>query len=219
MGTVAIVPIRGAHEAKTRLSPLFSGHERVGLAWSMLRHVLDVLGDCPAVDQIVVVTREPDETLRQVGPDPRRTILFQPVGHSGLNAALDLGRDWAVSNGYEAMLVLPADLPMLDVADVREMIRAGKQAVIAPDRHGSGTNALFLAHGPLILRRFVFAFGTESFQHHHAEARRHGIEMATTYTPGLQRDLDTPDDWQELPIETRQSLLASVRCAMRTMTC
>lgn len=213
MRTVTIVPIRGAHRAKTRLSPIFPECERASLAWSMLTHVLDVLDACPVVDHILIVTRESDETLRQIGPNPRHAILFQPVEHTGLNAALDLGRDWAVTNGYGAMLILPADLPLLATSDVESMIRVDRPAVIAPDRHGSGTNALFLQLDSASPQQFAFAFGDRSYQRHHSEAERLGIAMTTARTPGLECDLDSPEDWRDLPLEVRQDLLARVKAA------
>ncbi len=213
MRTVAVVPIRGAHGAKTRLSPVFAEHERASLAWTMLTHVLDVLDTSPVIDQTLVVTRESDETLRQIRPDPRHAVLFQPVEHTGLNAALDLGRDWAVANGYDAMLVLPADLPILAPADVESMVRPDAPAVIAPDRHGSGTNALFLRLDSAHPQQFAFAFGHQSYHRHHTEADRLVIEMATAKAPGLECDLDSPDDWWDLPTEVRQRLLDCVRRA------
>ncbi|HEV2073892.1 MAG TPA: 2-phospho-L-lactate guanylyltransferase [Thermomicrobiales bacterium] len=213
MRTVAVVPIRGAHGAKTRLSPIFAEHERASLAWSMLTHVLDVLDACPGIDTTLIVTRESDETLRQIGPDPRHTVLFQPVEHTGLNAALDLGRDWALTHSYDAMLVLPADLPILAPADVESMVRPDAPAVIAPDRHGSGTNALFLRLDSAHPQQFAFAFGSQSYHRHHAEADRLGIQMKTARAPGLECDLDSPEDWRDLPIAIRQRLLDCVQRA------
>jgi 2-phospho-L-lactate guanylyltransferase len=213
MRTVAVVPIRGAHGAKTRLSPVFAEHERASLAWAMLTHVLDVLGTSPVIDQTLIVTRESDETLRQIGPEPRHAVLFQPIEHTGLNAALDLGRDWAMANGFGAMLVLPADLPILDPVDVESMVRPDAPTVIAPDRHGSGTNALFLRLDSAHPQQFAFAFGHQSYHRHHAEAERLGIEMATARTPGLECDLDSPEDWHDLPIAVRQCLLDCVQRA------
>jgi len=210
MRTLAVVPMRGAVGAKTRLAPIFCPEERACLAWTMLTHVLDAIAASGAVDHTLVVSREPDEVRRQVGDAPNQTILSQPPGLGGLNAALALARDWAVAHGYEAMLVLPGDLPLLHPADVAHVARLPEPVVFTPDRHGSGTNALLLRLERPETHAFAFAFGAKSFHHHADEARRIGLDAATAIAPGIARDLDTPEDWRALPPETRERLLAAI---------
>ena len=219
MRTVAVVPMRGASGAKTRLAPIFSAEERACLAWTMLAHVLDAIEASGAVDHTLVVSREPDEVRRQVGDAPRQTILQQSPEHHGLNAALDLGREWAVAHGDEAMLVLPGDLPLLHPADVAHVVRLPEPVVLTPDRHGAGTNALLLRLDRPETRSFAFAFGAKSFRHHADEARRLGLDAATALAPGIARDLDTPEDWRDLPVPLRKRLLdaiAAPACATTT---
>jgi len=171
--------------------------------------VLDASG---AIDHMLIVAREPEEMARQLGEAPNPTVLPQPETLTGLNAALELGREWARAQGFTAMLVLPGDLPLLDAADVHTMALSDASVVIAPDRHGEGTNALFLR---LDLEegehRFAFAFGTGSFRHHRSEARRLGLDHATMSAPGIALDLDTPEDWLDLPADVREALCAGIR--------
>ena len=66
-------------------------------------------------------------------------------------------------------------------------------AVIAPDRHGTGTNALCLSAG----LAFETRFGEDSFRAHIAGARRLGATATTRPTLGLGLDIDTETDWDD----------------------
>jgi 2-phospho-L-lactate guanylyltransferase len=90
------------------------------------------------------------------------------------------------------MLALPTDLPMLSSDSLREMLmarEAGAQVVIAPDRHGLGTNALLTPLPPL-----RFSFGPASRHAHERAAAARGWRSALLVRPGLAWDVDTPDD-------------------------
>jgi 2-phospho-L-lactate/phosphoenolpyruvate guanylyltransferase len=182
----------------------------------MLHHTLAAVESSGAIDHTLIVTREPEEVLDHISITGRRSILRQLPDRSGLNAALDLARDWAIADGFDAMLVLPGDLPTVTGPDVDTIAREPGPVVIAPDRHRSGTNALLLrlcatdragneAHG-----RFAFHFGSQSYRLHAAEAGRLGLKIETLNLRGVAFDLDTPEDWHLLPVATRDRLLAAM---------
>jgi 2-phospho-L-lactate guanylyltransferase len=62
--------------------------------------------------------------------------------------------------------------------------------VIAPCRHGTGTNALLILPPGLI----PFAFGPDSFAAHCAAARAAGVEPVIYRSATIALDLDTPED-------------------------
>jgi 2-phospho-L-lactate guanylyltransferase len=195
--TLAVIPFRGRPSAKSRLSTLFSAQQRELIACRVLDHVLTVIGESGAVDHILVVTSDDEAPVIPLGLVRQTTVLQQPPGCVGLNAAIGFGRDWAVSQQYEAMLIVLPDLPMLKVGDVRSMVRDDAAVVLAPDRHGAGTNALSLHLGQMLRHRrqpFRFGFGDKSARNHVAEAKRLGIDPVTIVATGLQHDLDTPED-------------------------
>jgi 2-phospho-L-lactate guanylyltransferase len=66
--------------------------------------------------------------------------------------------------------------------------------VIAPCRHGTGTNALLLRPPGLI----PFSFGPDSLSAHCAAARAAGVEPIIYRDERVAFDLDTPEDWEEL---------------------
>lgn len=114
---------------------------------------------------------------------------WEPDRGTGLNAELDRVR---AARGAASLLVIHADLPRLSGEDVRALLAAAEMhgAAIAPDRAGVGTNAIALARGvPL-----PFAFGADSFARH--EAALPGA--AAVRRDGLARDVDTPEDLDEL---------------------
>jgi 2-phospho-L-lactate guanylyltransferase len=88
------------------------------------------------------------------------------------------------------------DLPLVTAVDVTALTALSRPdtAVIAPDRHGSGTNALVLqpADG---LR---FAFGAHSLQRHIAAAQARGWSVQRYDQPRMAFDLDTADDLRAL---------------------
>jgi 2-phospho-L-lactate guanylyltransferase len=90
--------------------------------------------------------------------------------------------------GDTRVAVIHGDLPFLTVDDVSALLASGENGYgIAPDRHGSGTNAMALRDAC----GFSFGFGQNSFHYHSAQAkgraqiiRRHGLAF----------DIDTADD-------------------------
>ncbi|MDQ4044448.1 MAG: 2-phospho-L-lactate guanylyltransferase [Chloroflexota bacterium] len=205
--TLAVVPVRGTTRTKTRLAPLFSAGARACLVRHMLLHVLDTIERSGGVDHTLIITRDPGALPDHVAASPSCTVVAQ--SGEGLNAAILLGRDRAVAGGYDRMLAILPDLPMLTPGDVRALLAEPAAAVLAPDRHGTGTNALLLRLCDAT-ERLQFAFGSRSAVRHIAEIERLGLRWATVDTRGLQHDLDTPEDWAKLPEDVRATLLTCI---------
>ena len=148
----ALIPVKRLADAKSRLTPPFSGDERAALTLAMLRHVIAAAQASGELARITVIS--PDMTVLDVAETLGVVALRQ---HSeGLNPALDEGRSDAVIHDAEAVLVLHADLPHLQPADIAMMVRLlpPTGAVLAPDYTGSGTNALLIAPPDALPFRF-----------------------------------------------------------------
>ncbi|MDQ2853975.1 MAG: 2-phospho-L-lactate guanylyltransferase [Chloroflexota bacterium] len=187
MSVRIIVPHRGLAAAKTRLAPVLDDAEREALARRLLERVLRVAHE--ACGDVVVIT--PSEALQaQVSAAGARLVVQRGMG---LNAGLEQARREALGDGIDSLLVLHGDLPNLGADDIAALLAAVPQpggVAIAPDRTGSGTNALALRPPDAI----GFRFGVGSFDAHRAEAEAAGVALAEVHRPGLAFDLDTPED-------------------------
>ncbi len=192
--TVAVVPVKGLLHAKTRLASRLSPAQRADLARDMLAHVLDALDQSEAITAIAVISPRLEELRLPAGV----TLLLQ--SENGLNALLEQGRDWAASQGADALLLAFADLPLLFPADINSMVRLGEPdhtVELAPDRHDQGTN-LMLLHPPTLI---PFSFGPNSYEAHRAAALTAGAKLEVYRSPGTSLDIDTPDDLACLVME------------------
>jgi 2-phospho-L-lactate guanylyltransferase len=115
----------------------------------------------------------------------------------GLNPALEEGRRWAMGRGASVLLVLPADLPLLDAQDVRAVLEEGGEApsvTISPDGARVGTNALMLRPPDAL----PFVIGLGSYEAHQQAARERGLDLRVLERPHLSFDLDTAEDLARL---------------------
>ncbi len=96
------------------------------------------------------------------------------------------------ARGADAMLTLPADLPLLtadDILQLYDLALSDVEVAIAPS-HDGGTNALLLCPPDAI----EFAFGEDSFRRHLEQAASSGRRYAIYRSETLDRDLDLPGD-------------------------
>jgi len=185
--TSVIVPVQAFDHAKSRLGAVLDPEERRDLVEHLLRGTVSTALATPGVVEVVVVSPDP-EVLALAEAAGARTVLQQS---RGLNPALHEAR--AASSG-DRLLVLPADLPGLTASDVASVIAAGDAAgspsvVLAPDRHGRGTNALLLDPPDVIDP----AFGGDSRAGHAWLAASADIPFVEVRGI-LDLDVDTPED-------------------------
>ncbi|WP_435737073.1 2-phospho-L-lactate guanylyltransferase [Cellulosimicrobium sp. PMB13] len=155
----------------------------------------------------------------------RLRIVLQPADRPGLNEAVEVGRELATQDGPVRLLVAHADLPALATDDVAALLAEDAPVVVATDRHRSGTNLLVLSGDAVVApnttwgpdsaaerpsgrarQGFRFRFGVDSLAAHLAEAELLGLRAAVVHRPGTATDLDTIDDWGELPAEVRAAV-------------
>ncbi|MFI6425680.1 2-phospho-L-lactate guanylyltransferase [Promicromonospora sp. NPDC050880] len=199
-GTTAVVPLRDGVSGKSRLAAVLDAASRRRLVRVLARHVVATLLASDGIGQVVVVTADPAfarDTLAGLEVE----VLEQPADRPGLNPALEHARAHllAASPRSVRLLVAHADLPALTPADVTALLAQDVPVVIATDRNRSGTNLLLLPSGA----GFRFRFGTGSLAAHLAEAETRGLATTVVDRPGTAVDLDTADDWSQLPDEVR----------------
>ena len=191
-GVYAVVPVKDLRGTKSRLAPVLDPGARAGLTLYMMGRVVGGIREAGIEDVCVV---SPDRIVLEEAKRRGATPLLQES--RGLNPALEEGRRRAMGLGASKLLVLPADLPLLDAEDVLAVLgeTGGEPSVvIAPDGARSGTNAL-LIQPPDVL---PFAFGTGSFEAHLGAARRRGLDVRVCERSHLAFDLDTAGDLAHL---------------------
>ena len=192
MSLSAVVPVQRLETAKSRLASVLSPQERSELVLTLFDNVMTSLTGSSAVRRIVVVSPDPQVL------DVSRRWQAERVEQSGrgLNAAIRLGRDHAVSLGAESILIVLADLPRLTSDDVDLMVNRSlaMSVTMAPDRHGRGTNAMILRPPDAIEP----SFGVDSLLKHQHEVEQLGLNASTFKSPGTAFDVDTVDDLIDL---------------------
>ena len=186
----AIVPVKPLRRGKSRLAGTLSEDERTELNRSLLQNTLKTFADLKEVEEVLVISRDP-QALAIARHQGARTV--REDGQPELNTALRRATVIAQVYATRGVLVLPADLPLVTRDDVLTLIeRAGEPpaVVIAPDRHGTGTNALLISPAGLI----EYDFGENSFQRHCERAREAGARLEIVNLPTLGLDLDLPED-------------------------
>jgi 2-phospho-L-lactate/phosphoenolpyruvate guanylyltransferase len=201
MRTVAILPIKSFGEAKQRLAHEFDAPTRRALAQAMFSDVLVALRRTTSVDEIVVVTSD-NGAQRIAGGYGAMVLDDDDRGH---NVAALNGIRHALMSGADRTLLVPGDSPMLDPKELDEVLARpvpDRSALIVPDRHGTGTNALVLTPPEAMTP----AFGPGSCQRHVEHAHAEKTEPEVVKLSSLALDVDTPEDLAEL-----QNALATSR--------
>ncbi len=187
--TIAILPVRTLRDGKRRLAGVLSPAQRSALVQGMLLRVVRALKGAGCIERVIVVS--PDAELLDWVQQMAVWPIKQP--DQGLNAGLEYARGVVGAQvPRAALLIVLPDLPQLQAADIAGIVAAGapETVVAAPDRHGQGTNALWLPPGATL----PFAFGPDSLRQHLLGAEQLGMRMRQYHAPGTAFDLDTAED-------------------------
>src|SRR5207244_840858 len=140
-----------------------------------------------------------------VTADAAARRLADRYGAEVTSAAAGAGHSAAVAAAAQrlaaqrlAMLALPADIPLVEPADVRQLVAAhrdaGDEFAIVPAHDQRGSNAVLCAPADAVPLRF----GDDSFFPHLAAARARGLAPKVLRLPRIALDIDTPDDLAQL---------------------
>ncbi len=138
----AIIPVKPLRRGKSRLSSVLSLEARTALNHYLLSNTLEMLASVSEIEYSLVVSRDP-EALTIAREYGARTV--QEQGSPQLNIALTRATMVAISHSVQGVLIVPADLPLITVEDIHEVLKRAVNppvVVITPDRHRQGTNAL-----------------------------------------------------------------------------
>jgi 2-phospho-L-lactate guanylyltransferase len=205
MITWAIIPVKPLRDSKSRLAGILPARKRAQLTVDILRRTLEILDNSPAIDRTLVVSRDP-AVLKEARLGGASTYV--ETDRQDLNLALTRAAHVATAQHADCLLILPADLPLIEPADVEMILSALKPSsdsknginlghlqrtmAICTDHMQDGTNALAIC--PPV--GFKFQYGPGSFQLHLDEAERLGMARRIVHAPSIKFDLDTEEDWR-----------------------
>jgi 2-phospho-L-lactate guanylyltransferase len=214
MRTLAILPIKNLDQAKQRLSPELDPTPRRALVEAMFSDTLVALRRARALPDVLVISS--DSRAQRIAEGYGATVLTD--ADSGHNDAALIGLRRAGDLGIDRALLLPADCPLIDPAELDQLAQwptPARCVLVVPDRHGTGTNGLLL-HPPDAMAP---SFGEGSHARHLGNARAAGVHAETVELPSLALDLDTADDLSviEQTLASRRGGAAHTRGMLRQL--
>ena len=212
MRTAAILPVKSFGAAKQRLGSLLGSGSRHALAQAMFQDVLASLRKVEGIETVVVVASEPSVEFAT----EEQVVLLEDEVRDGQSPAALAGIRWAVENGFERVLLVPGDTPLLSATEVDALLADAPEAVvIVPDRHGTGTNGLLL-HPPTAIEP---SFGPDSLARHVGLAEAAGVTHRVAQVQSLMFDVDTSEDLAVVAdtIEASRAIAPRTRGALRQL--
>ena len=189
-----ILPVNALAHGKSRLGVVLTAAERYVLNREFLCNILTVAALYPGLSRTLVVSAC-DEALSLA--QSRGAQILREIEPSGLNPALEQARVHVYGHGASDLLLVAADLPLVRAQDLAEMVDIGRavaRPVLATDRAGVGTNALYLPESSPL----AFQFGPDSCSLHRQQAACLGSGALVLHRPRLAFDVDTQEDHAEL---------------------
>ena len=187
-----LVPVKNLANAKQRLAHVLEQSARTELAHAMLADVLDALAEC-AADDVSLVTSDPFAVELA---DHYRFAVIPDDSNLSETAAIEMATRTCESRGTQGTLVIPADIPLIEAADIRSIYESAPAngTVLVPSADQRGTNAALRRPAAL----FPLRFGNDSFMPHLVAAIATRTTCVVLSLPRIALDIDTPEDLQQL---------------------
>ena len=201
-----LVPVKNLSNAKQRLAALLDQPTRTQLAHAMLLDVLEAIHAWPNRRAVALVTSDNFAAgcARKFGFE----VIADQANHSETDA-IEVATRVCVERAEHSTLVLPADIPLVQPAELDQILQSAPSAgsVLVPSADGRGTNAAWRSPAAL----FPLRFGNDSFKPHLTAARATRKPCVVLSLPGIGLDIDNPADLRKLvatPGETRAQRFA-----------
>ena len=194
----AVVVARAGDGAKSRLASELTLEHRQKLVLAMLADVIEVCARAEPEGVLAVVDTAPARSV----VERAGAIALDDPGFGDMNSAIRFGIQAACQRSAHTVIVLPADLPLISVTDLKALSAAAATArravIIGASHDGQGTNALLLRPPDVIAP----TFGPPSLDRHIQAGHAAGALTVVCSDLGLAYDIDTPQDLAALRKES-----------------
>lgn len=189
-----LIPVKDPANAKTRLAGVLSLDERRRLVWAMFEDVSRAVIGARAPDRVVLVSSFAPaiERARGLGWD----VLIEAAQVSE-SASVDWASAILAERGFDVVMRLPADVPLVQAEDIDALLSAqldAPAALLVPSSEGTGTNAIIRTPPAL----FPSRFGPNSLALHKEEAAQVGVNCMIVSNDRIALDVDEPADVESL---------------------
>ena len=189
--TAIIIPIKSFKKSKTRLRKFLNLEQRINLYHHFVNDLVEKVSKLEQC-QIILVTNEsidlPD-TIKN-----KSLIIKEGENNTGVNNAVALADSYVTRNKFEKSLVVPIDIPLFNLPQIREIIQYSKNfdegICIVPSYRYDGTNILLRKPHTVI----ETSYDNNSFFNHLKRTMEKGASIKIFDFENLTADVDTIED-------------------------
>jgi 2-phospho-L-lactate guanylyltransferase len=193
MNGILLIPFKSLATAKQRLAAALSQHQRSQLAEAMLR---DVLAAAAGVTDSIDVALVTGDAQARLIAEEFGFLVIEDSRNESETAAIEMATAWCEQRGYDATIVVPADIPLITSEELQRVLDAAPDegAVFVPAYDRRGSNCVLRRPASIIPLRF----GNDSFLPHCAAMERTGKELRIVELAGIGLDIDNPHELELL---------------------
>ena len=184
----AIIPVKTFSRAKTRLN--LSQEKTEKICEKMLESVLQNVTHSNLIEKTVLVSK--DEKALGIGKKFGALGIYDE-SEQGVNSAVLLADDYFSQEGFEATMVFPQDIPMIQTEDVDtlyHMRTSDRCVLVVPSRKFDGTNALFRTPTNIMETHY----DEDSYKIHLNTAEKRNASSALVLIRRIMLDIDDQSD-------------------------
>ena len=168
----------------------------------MLEHVLTTISKSGLIEKIALVTR--DEKAFEVGKRFGVVEIFDEK-ETGVNNAVSLADRYFLDEGFDATVVFPQDIPLMQPQDIQTILdfsNSTRCALVVPSRKFDGTNALFRMPVNLMETHY----DEDSYKIHLSTAEKSRASYALVLIRRIMFDVDDSTDLQYVLAELEPNI-------------
>ena len=184
----AIIPVKTFSRAKTRLN--LSQEKTAKICEAMLESVLQNVTRSDLIEKTVLVSK--DEKALGIGKKFGALGIYDE-SEQGVNSAVLLADNYFSQEGFEATMIFPQDIPLIQPEDVDTLYRmrtSDRCVLVVPSRKFDGTNALFRTPSNVMETHY----DEDSYKIHMNTAEKRNASSALVLIRRIMLDIDDQSD-------------------------